>query len=306
MIKTEEQYTFARSDLAYESRTKLHGADGEWLAAHGVSYSETCEDGVQVASLEIKTDEGAELIGKPKGKYVTAFCGRLRTLDEKSFEKLRAVLAGHIRALARSLLGKALSKEHGVLVVGLGNREMTSDAIGPMTVDKMIVTRHIKNADAALWDELGMCEVSAFSPGVLGQTGIETLELVRGAAKNVSPSLVIVIDALAARSLDRLACTVQLSDAGIEPGSGIGNRRKAMKSETVGFPVMSIGVPTVVDSSTLVYDALARAGVEEIGDELRSVLESGRGFFVSPKDSDLICDEVSTLLSEAINLAMTV
>lgn len=306
MIKTENNTDFARSDLAYERKSVLPNTDNDWLLAHGIVYGEDLEEGVQVASLEVLTDEGSSLIGKPKGKYITAFCGKLRSLDDDGMRRVRALIAKYIREFARALIGEELSSEHGVMVVGLGNRDITSDAIGPMTTDKMTVTRHIKDADASLWGNLGMCEVSAISPGVLGQTGIETVELIRGAAKSVSPALVIVIDALAARSLDRLACTVQLSDTGIEPGSGIGNRRKAIKRETVGFPVISIGVPTVVDSSTLVYDALARAGIDEISDELSAVLEGGRGFFVSPKDSDVICDEISTLLSESIDLAMSV
>ncbi len=296
---------FTHSDLAYEKRNVLPSSDREWQKEHGIEYFEEEEHGISVASLEIKTDEGAELLGKPKGKYITLFFGRLRTMDDDMIEQTKQMLGNRIRELAREMLGCELSHAGGVLVVGLGNREITSDAIGPKTADKLTVTRHVKYVDSELWGELGMCEVSALAPGVLGQTGIETVELVRGAAKNVSPALVIVIDALAARSCERLASTVQLSDTGIEPGSGIGNRRKAINRDTVGVPVMSIGVPTVVDSSTLVYDALSKAGIGEISPELKRVLENGRGFFVSPKDADTICTEVSTLLSGAIDHAMT-
>jgi spore protease len=191
-----------------------------------------------------------------------------------------------------------------VLVVGLGNREITSDAIGPKTADKLTVTRHIKYADEDVWNELDMCEVSALSPGVLGQTGIETVELVRGAVENVRPQLVLAVDALAARSSSRLAATVQLCDSGIAPGSGVGNERGAICLETVGAPVVALGVPTVVDSSTLVYDALAQAGIEQVDERLREILENGRRFYVSPKEADVIAERTAAIIAHAINRAL--
>ncbi len=301
-----EANSFTHSDLAFEKRTVLPNTDDAWQREHGIEYEEKTEDGIGIATLEVTSDEGAELLGKPRGKYITVFCGKLRSLEAWELERLQRLVAKYIRTLTCSLLGHELTEDTGVLVVGLGNRQITSDAIGPKTADKMIVTRHIRHADGEVWRELGMCEVSALAPGVLGQTGIETVELVRGAVKNVSPSLVIVIDALAARSCDRLAATVQLSDTGIEPGSGIGNRRKAIDKKTLGIPVLSIGVPTVVASSTLVYDALSSAGISDISEELRGVLENGRGFFVSPGDADVICEEMTDLLAGSIDTAMSV
>ena len=147
--------------------------------------------------------------------------------------------------------------------------------------------------------------LSALSPGVLGQTGIETLELLRGTVRSVRPDVMVVVDALAARSCERLASTVQISDTGISPGSGVGNHRAAINRETVGIPVIVLGVPTVVNSSTLVYDALEQAGIHEISPPLRHVLENGKSFFVSPKESDVITEAVSGLLSSAINTAFT-
>lgn len=293
---------FARSDLAIEKRTHIN-RDKAWQSAHGIEYEEGYENGVRVARLEIKTDEGAELIGKPRGRYITVFCGRVRSLEEEHFAQVSRTVADNIRRLIERVSKKkeALS----VLVVGLGNRDITSDAVGPKTTDRILVTRHLKSADNELWRALGMYEVSALAPGVLGQTGIETVELVRGAAKNAAPDVIIAIDALVARSLETLAATVQLSDTGIEPGSGIGNRRRAIDRATLDIPVLSIGVPTVVDSSTLVYDALKKAGIDEIKEELRTVLENGRGFFVSPKDADVICEDMACLLAESIDLAMS-
>ena len=295
--------SFAHSDLAYEKRTVLPSSDKNWQRAHGIDYSESNIDGVRVATLEISSDEGAELMGKPRGRYVTVFCGRIRSYEEDAFEKAAKTIADCIRSLLLSLTEK--KEDICVLVVGLGNRAMTADAIGPETTDRILVTRHLKSADRELWSTLGVYDVSAFAPGVLGQTGIETVELVKGASNNVAPDVIIAVDALAARSLETLASTVQLSNTGIEPGSGIGNKRRAIDRASLGVPVLSIGVPTVVDSSTLVYDALKKAGVEDIGDELTAVLENGRGFFVSPKDTDVICGEMASLLAKAIDTALS-
>ncbi|MBQ4136486.1 MAG: GPR endopeptidase, partial [Clostridia bacterium] len=162
-----------------------------------------------------------------------------------------------------------------------------------------------KDHDAKLYASLGGRSVCAIAPGVIGQTGIESLELIRGAAIKVRPQAVIVIDALAAVELSHLATTVQITDTGIAPGSGIGNRRMRIDKESLGCPVIAIGVPTVVESSTLVYAALEEAGITDIDESLRTVLENGRGFFVTPKESDVVTTEVSRLLSEAINLALS-
>ena len=149
----------------------------------------------------------------------------------------------------------------------------------------------------------GCASLSAGAPGVLGQTGIETSELLRGAVQYVRPDVVIAVDALAARGCARLASTVQIADVGIEPGSGVGNHRTAVAHTTLGVPVISVGVPTVVNSATLVYDALQAAGIKNRDESLKKVLETGKSFFVSPKECDLICDRVSSLLADAIDIA---
>lgn len=190
-----------------------------------------------------------------------------------------------------------------ILVAGLGNRDITSDAIGPLTVKHLTVTRHIKELDPPLFARLGTLPLSAVAPGVIGQTGIETAALIRGAADTALPSLILCVDALAAKSVDRLAVTIQLSDTGIAPGSGIGNHRRAIDRTTVGAPVLAIGVPTVVDSSTMVSDMLERAGVEEISPSLRRELDNGRSFFVTVKDTDTATGEMAKLIAAAIDRA---
>ena len=205
--------------------------------------------------------------------------------------------------MTERMTGKPADSELNVFVAGLGNSELTADAIGPKTATRLTTTRHLREHEASLYKAVGCCALSALAPGVLGQTGIETLEILRGAIRYVKPDVMIVIDALAARSCDRLASTVQLSDAGIIPGSGVGNHRDAINAKTAGVPVIVIGVPTVVDSSTLVYDALRQADIEAVDDKLQEVLKTGRSFFVCPKESDLITDRISSLLARSIGIA---
>ena len=282
---------YTRTDLACEA-----GRPAEAEATETVTLGSTAE-----ARVIRRREEGG-------GQYVTVFCGRLTDLGESETRALSRAIAREMEQLAYLMLGRLPDPDSRVLVVGLGNADMTPDAIGPITARSLTATRHLKAHDDGLYRSLGCCELAAVAPGVLGQTGIETLELVRGAVEHVQPHLVVVVDALAARSCDRLAATVQLSDRGIGPGSGIGNSREAIDQESLGCPVMAVGVPTVVDSSTLVYDALTKAGIGDgdISDELRAVLDNGRSFIVSPRDSDRITEITARVLARAIDRAFGV
>lgn len=265
-----------------------------------MDFSEESISGCTVTRLKVGSRHSEELYGRPRGRYVTISCGRIWEMDDERIDEVAGVLSDELVRLCTAMCGREPDPELGVLIVGLGNDEITSDAIGPQTVRRIEVTRHLRTYVPDIYKKMEVCAVSAFSPGVLGQTGIETVELVRGAAENAKPDIIVAIDALAARSVTRLASTIQLSDNGINPGSGIGNQRRAISCETVGVPVLALGVPTVVSSSTLVYDALTRAGTGQISRELRDVLEEGRDFFVSPKESDVIVKKVSSLLARAI------
>lgn len=201
------------------------------------------------------------------------------------------------------LTQKEINGDFSVLIAGLGNAELTADAVGPCTVRRMHATRHLRTHEGKLYRSLGCASVTTLAPGVLGQTGIETLEQLQGAVRCVAPDLVVIVDALAAGNFARLASTVQITDTGIAPGSGVGNRRDRIDSTSLGVPVISMGVPTVVDSSTLVWDALERAGYTNVDASLKAVLENGKNFFVSPKDSDLILEQVSALLARSLTLS---
>lgn len=288
---------YARSDLACESVAR------EGMQIEGTEYKERRVGEFLHSALRVKSETAANRLGKEVGVYVTISCGRIDGMSEENTRLLERLLAGEVRGMAARLTGKAVDENFCVLIAGLGNAALTADAIGPKTAMRLTATRHLREHDVKVFRSVGCAAVAALAPGVLGQTGIETAELLRGAVACVHPDVVIAVDALAARSCDRLATTVQLCDTGIAPGSGVGNHRTAINRETLGVPVIALGVPTVVDSSTLVYDALRKSGIEEIGEELREVLENGKRFFVSLKESDLICESVSSILSRALGIA---
>ena len=281
-----------RTDLACESEA-VHDA-----GKNGTEYTEEECGGFRVAKLTVQNEVGERATGKRRGTYVTIFSELLCDEDESRLDALAALVAEQIGALANRLLS---GEPRCVLVAGLGNREITADCIGPKTVDKLTVTRHIRAHDEALFNRFCRVPLCAIAPGVLGQTGIETAELLGGVLDCAKPDLVIAVDALAARSVKRLGATVQISDAGIFPGSGIGNRRSEISRESLGVPVIALGVPTVVNSATLVYDALQSAGYGEVDDKIEKVLREGESFFVSPRQSDRISESVSDLFADAID-----
>ena len=263
------------------------------------------ERSIPIAEGDVRILESTECDGR---RYVTITTPKLTHLGEHSKADLAHILADCLKAMAERMLGQAVTSETRVLVAGFGNPDMTPDAIGPYTVRGLTATRHLRTHDEGLYGALGCCELSAVSPLVLGQTGIESGEVVRGVVAHVNPHLIVAIDALAARSCDRLACTIQLSDGGIGPGSGVGNHRMSIDQNSMGCPVLALGVPTVVDSSTLVYDALSQADIseEDISPKLKEVLETGRSFVVSPKDSDIITQVTTEVLSRALDMAFGV
>ncbi|MBR6782203.1 MAG: GPR endopeptidase [Clostridia bacterium] len=276
--------TYCRTDLACESTFPA---------------TEAAEAVLEIGGRPVTLTRRKEADG---GRSVTLSLGRITERGEKDLSPLSELLAQELTCMASALLGRTPDPRCRILVAGLGNPAMTPDAIGPGTVTRMTVTRHLLAYDQSLFAALGCCELSAISPGVLGQTGMEAAELVKCAAGLVKPHLIVAVDALAAADCERLSSTVQLSDSGISPGAGIGNRRAAINAATMACPVIGVGIPTVVDSSTLVWDALARAGMSEesLPPELTEVLTRGRSFIVSPKD----CDEVVTLSCRLLAMSL--
>ena len=287
----------ARSDLA------LEGISGENWRVGGTEWSQRRVGPFCESRLAIRSEEGERALGKPKGEYLTFECRGLHQLSEGEETQLVRLLGESLRKMAERVSGKRAEGELSILVAGLGNADLTADAIGPRTVSGLTATRHLAQYEKKLYRSLGCASLSAVAPGVLGQTGIETSALLLGAVGCVQPDLLLVVDALAARGCERLGRTVQLSDVGIEPGSGVGNRRRAITRETMGIPVLALGVPTVVSSATLVWDTLSEAGLDAQAPALSRVLREGESFFVSPKECDLLVARASSLLSRAIDLA---
>ena len=241
------------------------------------------ERSMKITTIQIRTEEGAKVMERPIGTYITMELPELLQEEEELKEKAEKELEKQLRAL---LAGKAA--EH-ILIVGLGNREVTADAIGPLTIDQLLVTRHLFPVEKEPSEQLKRYrKVSALVPGVMAQTGMETMELLRGIVEEIHPDMVLVIDALAARSPKRLNTTIQLTDTGISPGAGVGNNRKQLNKETLGCPVIAIGVPTVLDAVTIARDDVA---------------EDVTSLFVMPRNIDSSVQYVSELLAGGINRA---
>lgn len=276
-----------RTDLAMESRERC-GTEADKL--RGVTFSEQYDErrGVLVTRVTIDTENGAKALGKPVGTYLTLEASALAVPDEESHREVSEVLAEQLK----SLIGKEVET---VLVAGLGNRDVTPDALGPEVVGNLYITRHIlKEYGSYAFPGEKIASVSGIVPGVMAQTGMETVEIVRGILKETHPQLVIAVDALAARSVRRLGRTIQIADTGIHPGSGVGNHRQGLNEETLGVPVIAIGVPTVVDAATIVYDASKDA---------KKIPNGIAGMFVTPKNIDETVKRLSFTISEALNMA---
>lgn len=278
-----------RTDLALEARERFE----EDVEVRGVALEEVYDEqrDIRVTVVRIQTENGAKAMGKPVGTYITLEAPRLSEPDEDYHREVSGKLAGYLQKLLD------VREEKSILVVGLGNREVTPDALGPEVVSQLRITRHVvREYGKAAFGRDRVHQISAIVPGVMAQTGMETLEVVRGIVAETKPDQLVVIDALAARSSRRLNRTIQLSDAGIQPGSGVGNHRNSLSKETVGVPVLAIGVPTVVDAATIVYDAT--------GD--RDAVPPGlNGMFVTPKNVDEMVRRLSYTISEALNLALS-
>ncbi len=274
-----------RTDLAVEAHALWRESAGETTRLKGVAAREEQAEGMTVTRVEILDQEGARALGKPEGTYLTLDVSPLWRREEEAFPRA-------VRAVA-ALLGPLLPEEGPVLAAGLGNQAMTPDALGPRSLDHLLVTRHLGEVLPQLRPVAGL------GAGVLGTTGMEVAEWVRGAAEQVRPAAVIVVDALAARDLERLCATVQIADTGLVPGSGVGNHRMALNRETLGVPVISVGVPTVVDAETIARDLLGEAGAVP-----KALDGRGRRFFVTPESIDQKIRDLSKVLGYGINLAL--
>ncbi len=281
-----------RTDLAVEaheiaSKNKEHIIDG-------VVFSEEDKELYKLTRVEILSPDGEKATGKPMGKYLTLNVGKLWERGNEELENVCCLLAKMITELSGNC--------ESVLVVGLGNTTVTADALGPQSLSHLIVTRHLKNASPDIFSQMHFFDISALAPGVLSQTGIETMEIVKSVTDKLKPSLVIAIDALASRDMSRLGTVIQISDTGIAPGSGVGNHRPALNSRSLGTPVISIGIPTVVDAVTLTANVIEMCGADLSNLNIKSIREC-ENMFVTPKDCDKIISFMSRVIGYSINTA---
>lgn len=301
-MKELEPSFSVRTDLVNETHELLVKESG--TEPDGIRYWEGTQDGVAITHMEVLNQKGEEESGKPIGNYTTINIGRVWMSSKKTFETVCKVTANEIRAF--------LPPHGSCLFAGLGNRAIIADAVGPQSASHFVVTRHIKNSDEGLFRSFALRETSCLVPDVLGNTGAEAAELIKGAVDTIHPDFIIAVDALAARRLERLATTVQICNTGISPGSGIANKRTAINQQSMGIPVIAIGIPTVVDAVTLALDVLEEAAdnsdmrpTQALSEIISNVLSpKGKNFFVTPKETDHIIKDTSKLLGYAVNAAL--
>ncbi len=282
-----------RTDLAVEA-AQLWREGGGAGELQGVTQQESLREGYPVTTVRVLDQEGAKAIGKPVGAYVTITLDGLARREQDAFGRAARAVAAELRALLK------LPEGAPALVVGLGNRAITPDNIGPAAADHTMVTRHLVEK---VPEHFGSFRpVAALAAGVLGTTGVESGELVRAVTEKIRPACVIAVDALASRSLSRVCTTVQLADTGITPGSGVGNARAALDQASLGVPVIAVGVPTVVDGATLAADLLAEAGQADL--DPQALRGAGEGVLVTPRDIDAKVTDLAKVVGFGINLAL--
>ncbi|MBR6766903.1 MAG: GPR endopeptidase [Clostridia bacterium] len=292
---------FARTDLALES---FESGQGSGLPGVHVSHWDTSD--IRITEVVITDADAARRLNKPEGNYLTLDCPQLRSRDPEARMALSALLAEEI---ARIL--PEADSDRPVLVVGLGNRSITPDSLGPLTIDRTLVTRHVLEGPYA---PDRMDSVCAIAPGVLGVTGIETVEFVDCLSKRLNPRAVICIDSLAARDSQRIGSTIQLTNTGIQPGAGVGNHRKAITAETLGVPVISLGMPTVIYAATLARDAFEYLTLQTgddssheaaLEDMEKSLLNAEIGeMIVTPREIDALIQDAAGVIATGINRAL--
>lgn len=282
-----------RTDLAAEACELWRESAGETSELPGVIARSEKEQGFDIERVEIINEAGEAALGKPEGRYISVDISPLAAREEGSFGRCADLLARELR----ELLG--LKKEAGVLVCGLGNSAITPDNIGPAAAGQILATRHLR--EHLPKDFADLRSVAVVETGVLGTTGVESAEIVRAVAEKVKPAAIIAIDALAARKMSRICRSLQLSDGGIVPGSGVANARCALNKNTLGVPVIALGVPTVVDAATLAADIMEQAGVERESADLAGFVGQ---MVVTPREIDGQVGECARLIAYGVNMAL--
>ena len=306
-----------RTDLALERRDLYRKANNIKNEIPGIETEEMEKESIKVTRVKITNEEGEKAIGKPIGNYITIDIKNLRIASEEEIQKSAEILAEELKKLYEI----HLEGNQDILVVGLGNMGVTPDALGPSVVQDIDITRHLLKY-APQYLEEGARTVSAIAPGVLGTTGIETQEILKGIVENVKPKLIIVIDSLASKSIERISSTIQIADTGIVPGAGVGNARKELSKSSLGIPVVALGIPTVVEVATIAADSIDLF-IEKLQSEAKSneylnefknkdkyemikeaLIPNDYNFIVTPKEIDGLIENMSSVVARGINISL--
>lgn len=307
-----------RTDLALERRDLYKKANKLDDEIQGIEIQENLiSDKFKITRVKILNDDAEKLLQKKKGTYITIDIKKMNLITEEEKNQASDILSTELKGI----IGEKINSKEEILVVGLGNEEVTPDALGPNVVKNIEITRHIINYLPQYIDENAR-SVSAIAPGVLGTTGIETVEIIKGVVENIKPKLIVIIDALASRSIERISSTIQLSDTGIVPGGGVGNTRKEITLDTLGIPVIAIGIPTVVETAVVVNDALDLF-IDKLQEEAKSndylnilkeqdnyeeikkvLMPNEYNFIVTPKEIDDLIKNMSEIVAQGINKSM--
>lgn len=306
-----------RTDMAIERNDIYKKQNNIENQIDGILTENEEKENIKISRVKILNEQGEKALAKPKGDYVTLDVKNIKTVDEEGIQKIAEVLGDELREIIK----KHISDTEDILVVGLGNLYVTPDALGPKVVPNIEVTRHILQYIPSAMPK-DTRPVSAVSPGVLGVTGIETMEILKGIVDNIKPKMLIVIDALATRSIERISSSIQLADTGIVPGAGVGNTRKEISIKTLGIPVLALGIPTVVDLASITNDCIdlfieslqqkamsndylnklkEKDNYEEIKEAL---IPKEYNMIVTPKEIDKLIENMSKIVAKGINMSL--
>ncbi len=309
-------YNF-RTDMAVERNEIYKKQNCLTEGIDGIENTNEIIKDIEISKVKITNENGANALGKPVGNYITLDVKEIKNADEERIEEIAEIMADELR----NVIGEHVSDTDDILVVGLGNRYVTPDALGPKVVPEIEVTRHILEYMPKIMPE-DTRPVSAISPGVLGITGIETMEILKGIVQNIKPKMLIVIDALATRKLERISSSIQIADTGIVPGAGVNNARKEISINTVGIPVIAIGIPTVVDLATITNEcidifienlqqkAMSNSTLNELKEKdnyeeiKEALIPKDYNMIVTPKEIDKLIDNMSEIVARGINKSM--
>ncbi len=309
-------YNF-RTDMAVERNEIYKKQNSLAEEIDGIENANKIIKDIEISKVKITNENGANALGKPVGNYITLDVKEIKNADEERIEEIAEIMADELR----NVIGEHVSDTDDILVVGLGNRYVTPDALGPKVVPEIEVTRHILEYMPKIMPE-DTRPVSAISPGVLGITGIETMEILNGIVQNIKPKMLIVIDALATRKLERISSSIQIADTGIVPGAGVNNARKEISINTLGIPVIAIGIPTVVDLATITNDcinifienlqqkAMSNSTLNELKEKdnyeeiKEALIPKDYNMIVTPKEIDKLIDNMSEIVAKGINKSL--